>query len=287
MLFLLIKPNKSFLYSYPEDGCKGRNMFIYNKMIGEEKTSILFLGSSHTMNAIDDSLISEYLKINTLNIGLCGLGKNKEYMILKDWTTYHKNKPDIVVIECNHWENTYSYSNFGYMADSKDVLQGFFVFNRNMHEDIINAIKVRIAYLLEKNKYTSVSNEKYGYLENPMQLDLAIAQEKKLARTKKWELEKKNILSSIEFSYPNFYIKQISKLCKDNNIQIYFIYLPAYGYPTKSPLHIEFLQQYGKVLITPTAIDEDIKYWADDEHHNRLGAEKISKEIALLLKDNF
>lgn len=284
LLLFGIKPSKAYTYSYPTDGCKGRNKFIYEKIIDQKNYDILFIGSSHTMNAINDSIITFNTKQQSLNLGLCGLGKNKEYMILKDWIQQHEQTlPKKIFIECNHWENTYSYNNYGYMADANDIVDGMFLWNRSMHMDFVNALKVRIDYIYETENKFSVDTDKYGFLLNPMQLDHEIAKQKKNARVKKWEKEKQNLLGSLEFSYPNYYVQKIAKLCNKNNIQLYFLYLPSYGWPTKQPMHTKFLAQYGPVVILPSSIDEQLNLWADDEHHNRLGAEKISNELNLYL----
>jgi hypothetical protein len=77
-------------------------------------------------------------------------------------------------------------------------------------------------------------------------------------------------------NFARTYLSKIHKLCKENNIQITFLYIPAYASPLARPKEFETYSKYGNILIVPRYILENKNNWYDEGHLNQSGAKALS-----------
>lgn len=138
----LYNPPKKYRYSHISGACKFQSEWIYATFNDTNHYDVICIGSSKTMNAVQDSFISFHTNYNVINIVLCGLGRNKDYVLLDDFIKNHITKPKMLILECNAWENTHSNSDFAYLADGSLLLENFFTFNRERFSDVHNALQL-------------------------------------------------------------------------------------------------------------------------------------------------
>ena len=88
LLIIIVPVNKRQKYLGLENDCFNHAIWIYDRLYKNSKpVDIAFLGSSHTINGINDKLIEEELKrynMTAANFGYCRLGRNLSYVLLKE-----------------------------------------------------------------------------------------------------------------------------------------------------------------------------------------------------------
>ena len=281
--------SKDFAYHFIEGDCYNHGAWIYDR-IAKNLTpiDIAFIGSSHTIHAIQDKMIEQLLDSNDhlVNLGYCRSGRNFEYILLK-MLLEHK-KPKLIVIEVYEDEVKNSHDIFPYLADTKDLLLTPTLINRDYFSDIYNGAVARLEYFKAKYifsvKVAEPTTELYGYgatdrtaTEEELAKNIA-AWEKRLARFEPESIEK------IKIKYPFAYLAKMIRMIKENNIQMLFIYLPEYGSKLKEPKYAEYYQNAGSLLIPPQFIFDDPTNWMDATHLNDKGSKLISSWIAKQIK---
>jgi hypothetical protein len=70
------------------------------------------------------------------------------------------------------------------------------------------------------------------------------------------------------------------RFCKKQEIDIIFLYLPAYGSPQDQPREYDTYKEMGALLLPPEVILKNKQHWFDENHLNQAGAEKLSLWVA-------
>src|SRR5687767_9647068 len=74
-------------YHYLTKDCEGRGAWMYRRIFERpEPVDVAFLGSSHTINGINDTLINQQLigkKMTACNLGYCRLGRDLQLVLIK------------------------------------------------------------------------------------------------------------------------------------------------------------------------------------------------------------
>src|SRR5688500_10631219 len=84
-------------------GCGEQGRWIYNRIfVNPKNIDVAFIGTSHMMGAVQDSLINELLRkkgssIEVANLGFCRGGRDLHYEIVKDILRHKKVK--LLVVE--------------------------------------------------------------------------------------------------------------------------------------------------------------------------------------------
>jgi hypothetical protein len=106
-------------------------------------------------------------------------------------------------------------------------------------------------------------------------MDAALLEEFKVNKSGKATVKSEKVWERRD-KYPKHYLEKIFRLCKKNNIEISFLYLPAYGTIYKEPINYNYYKNIGKVYIPPSDILDDKNNWRDYDHLNYAGGEKVS-----------
>jgi len=137
ILALIFLPvNKRFFYQGLKDDCSNHATWIYDRLYNNSKPmDIVFMGSSKTINGINDQLIGDTLNngMGVINMGYCRLGNNLYYSFLKELIEVRKIK--VLVMEVREDENRYSHPVFPYLASFSDVVCAPVLFNKNYLSD--------------------------------------------------------------------------------------------------------------------------------------------------------
>lgn len=278
--------DRSFAYHYIEKDCGGHGKWVYNRIFKNPKpVDIAFIGSSRTIHGIMDwHLENQLTQINNdslhlLNLGYCRLGRNMDYLLLKE--LLKTKQPKIVILEVREDGSRYSHPIFPYLAESQDVLWPVAFFNRDIFKDAYLALETRFEYQKKKllKQLPSVNEQafsSYGYGMSQNIADTVLLQQKKSIRIQRAKKAVKGIARSLHMQYSRKYLAKIATLAKHKNIQLFFLYLPEYGTPIQKPLEFSIYKHYGTVWIPPHSILTNSKNWMDDGHLNDFGAKELS-----------
>lgn len=284
-LLYLLPVNNRLLYAGLSSDCGNRAIWLHDWLYNNPKTAdIVFLGTSHTINGIDDEYVEQQLKsknIKIINMGYCSFGVNLYYHLLKELIK-HK-KPRQIVIEIRNEEDRYTHPIFAYVSSNSDVLTEPLLFNRDYLKDNYMHLyyKLEVIHNLTFGNTTNatIRTENYGCRNfsdtapSDMLNNIKTERQKPHPPEPKWE-------SDFNMAYPRAWYTRIGKLCRDNNISIIFLYIPAFGEPYKLPEEYSTYTQYGKVLMPPDSLFGNIHYWFDEGHLNKAGAKALSEWIA-------
>jgi hypothetical protein len=290
-LIILYPINKRLKYQGLKDDCFNHGIWIHDRIFqNNTPINIVFLGSSHTINSINDELISNKTFIgNAANIGYCRLGSDLNYILLKETLT--QKNPTHIIIEVREDEDRYSHPIFPYVADNKDVLMANMLFNK----DILKNIWTHFAYNIEmtqdilykQQSHIEIKTNNFGF--SPIE---DTASSEVLEIFKRSKAEPKTSLTTLENDFhENFsrvYLKKIYDLCKGENKKIFFLFIPSYGTDTniEKPKEYDTYIKYGAVLIPPNEIFSNKKNWHDEHHLNKSGANELSLWLITKINNN-
>ena len=123
VLIFVIPVDSRMKFEGLKDDCFNHGIWIYDRIHNNEKaTDIVFLGSSLTINSINDPLIEQGLDNTTsvVNFGYCRLGMNMNYALWKE--VLKKKKPRYLILEVREGGGRYGHPIFPYVAASEDVI---------------------------------------------------------------------------------------------------------------------------------------------------------------------
>jgi hypothetical protein len=275
IIISLIQVNKRSNYLGLKDDCANHGIWIYDRITSNnKKIDIAFIGSSHTINGINDKLISERLKTKeAVNFGYCRFGRNLSYVLLKE--IYERKKIKQLVLEVTENEDQYSHPVFPFLASTKDVLFPNLFFNRDIITDIWSHFAFKIEIFQDKfysdELKTPLNTRDFGKLNSTDTASVNLLDATKNTVNKKSKFEQ-----DFRANFARVYLRKISDFCKENKIQLTFLYIPSYVERTAKPIENQTYIKYGKVLIPPRRILNKQANWYDENHLNQSGADELS-----------
>jgi len=291
VLILIMPVNQRLKYIGLKHDCFNHGIWIYDRIFNNSKPiDVVFLGSSHTINGINDQLIEENIhndQLAVVNFGYCRLGRNLDYVLLKE--ILKKKHPKYLFLEVREDEDRYSHPIFPYIASDKDVLFPWPFFDKNILSDIWTHFSYKIElfqdWIFFNTLEMPIRKNDFGFASSTDTASGKILNETKLKRNKpRPELTKPE--RDFHMSFARGYIKRIHKICKENHIKVVFLYLPSYGTSLNKPKEYDTYLKYGEVWIPPDQIMQNPAHWHDENHLNRAGAAQLSQWIADKIKKN-
>jgi hypothetical protein len=272
-----------------KEDCSYQGIWLFDRIHNNPTPAdVIFFGSSHTINGIDDEIIEKELNIPSLhvvNFGYCRYGVNIYPALLKE--VLLAKKPKILFLEVREDENRYSHPVFPYIADARDIFLATPFFNRDLVRDYFDSFLYRLRLLkvqyFKKDSVVPFRTGNFGFMGSK-----DTASKPFLEKVKQDHEKPKAKLKSLErffyMTYPRIYLEKLSDICKENNVRLCFLYIPEYGSSEKEPLEMMTYSKYGNVLIPPHEIFEDPDNWFDENHFNHAGAGKLSTWIEMEIK---
>lgn len=285
VLLYFLPVQRRLKYQGLKDDCFNHGIWIHDRIF-EHQTPIdlAFLGSSHTINGIDDKTLSDSLKIKVANLGYCRLGINLSYVLLQELLQGKKIKT--LVLEIRETEDRYSHPVFPHLASSSEVLFPHPFFNRDLGSDIWMHFSYKIELTQEylySQKKAAFQSQSWGYAPHEDTANREI-----LFKIKEERQANDKHLSSFAYrfynAYPESYLKDVYQLCQEQQIELLFLYSPAFGAREKRPSGYDLYRKYGQVLLPPQALLDDPNHWHDENHLNRAGGQKLSAWLVKQLK---
>jgi hypothetical protein len=291
VVVLFVMPlDKRFSYAFLQDNCMNKGSWLQERIfMNKEPIDIAFIGTSHTIDAIDDdifqaSLQKQGIDATPLNMGYCRMGRNMDYALIKD--LFKHKQPQYIILEIREKENRDGHMDFGYVADSRDVLAPVLFFNDNIVTDIYNAVVVRMEAL--KNKIVARNTIHLSTIAPYKKLpDSTVADRAYLEDRKEHNRSWKYTTGFARWFYNQYsfsYIDKIIGLAATNNCKVMFLYLPEYG-SIPAPEEMKFYTARGKVLIPPADVYGNPAFWKDREHMNCMGAQTLSHWLATAFRE--
>ncbi len=289
-IILLTQPtHKKRAYHYLTEDCEGRGAWMYRRLFeSQQPIDIAFLGSSHTINGINDTLINQLLATqsspfkNTCNLGYCRLGRDLTYVLMKH--ILEQKKTRVFIVEVLPDEPKFSHPIFPFLAEMKDIVEPQTMWNRSYPNNLYSAAVARLMYVRqdlfkEPYAYKYGLREQSGFSTNTFFADsvqlIAKKERRFLNRHKSHTWTRK-----INLPYSRAWLANIYALSKKNNCQLIFLYIPPYGSAEKEPIELATYQKYGEVWLPPDTLLENKRNWYDDEHLNLQGAHSFSTWVA-------
>lgn len=271
---LLPLPRRMQFAQLSED-CYDHALDVYDRLADRNKAiNVLFLGSSRTLNAVDDHYLSEQTGRATYNAAYCRLGRNLEFSLLQLALENHPIKT--VVVEVGYQERNYSHPVFPFLAAPSEVLAAPFAHDRWLSDTWKAAVyrtELLQHYYLGKPSLLPGRTNTYAYggLADTLTVFPEVAAPT-LAT-----------ISGAPARVPTHYLQRIKTLCADHAVQLHFLYLPAFKHQQQTPIYASFYEQSGKLLL-PTSATFAPNNWADDNHLNRSGARALSEWLLTVLQ---
>jgi hypothetical protein len=285
LLIWLVPVDRRQRFIQLKEDCSWHGIWFFDR-VHHNKTpvDVAFLGSSHTINGIMDEAVEKQLgdgSLHVVNFGYCRYGVNIYPVLLKEILL--TKKPKILFLEVREDENRYSHPVFPYIADARDIFLATPFFNRDLARDYFNAFLYRIRLLkaqyFHKDSLAPFREGDFGYMGSKDTASKAFLEKVRLERMKP-KVRPGRLERDFYMTYPRIYLRKLSALCVENDVQLCFLYLPEYGSPEKEPAEMMTYRKYGTVLIPPHEIFEDPANWGDESHLNTAGAGKLSAWVA-------
>lgn len=274
------RTNREFNYSYIKGDCDARGKLFFKKLFADcNNIDYLFVGSSKTMNGINDGLIEDSLNtgdtvyLHLYNAGYCRFGRNLDYLFCKEFADEHKLKK--IFLEVRTDESTSSHPVFAYLANGNEIIEGFKVFNPKVFTEVynhtlMNLNAARCVLKLDKFERNKEDLQLHGW--NNIDRIMPKADLDEYYQKEKNKLAKNLInTDAFEYIYSDFYLEKIHSLCVKQNIELNFIYLASYGNVSKTPAFKSKYEKWGKVIIGPDSIFSNPAYFKDVAHFNTAG----------------
>lgn len=90
------------------------------------------------------------------------------------------------------------------------------------------------------------------------------------------EADTSSLLRKVKMNFPKYFITEIVSMTKEQNVEIYFLYLPGYLRIPSVPKELAFYNKLGTVLIPPSEIFSTASNFTDENHLNDSGSGKLA-----------
>lgn len=296
ILFILLfcfPVQKKEAYTYITNDCYDRSSWFYQRIFENDKpVDILFLGTSHTICSVRDSVIEAAISstekyTHVLNCGYCRLGISLQYTLLKEVCT-HK-KPQLVLFEVREQEDRFSHEMFPYIADTKDIFHAPLLFNTHYLSDIFTAAENRFTLIKIQLKQSSPQADtvfsEYGFWERGETASEDELRKKQIQQEEFAADTMNNFQKLFSLHYSEMYVRRMVDLCKEKNISFLFYYIPSYYDIKGEPVNADFYNAFGEIISPPRRILDNKKNWSDEGHLNTAGADAVTEWMTDFLKN--
>ncbi len=271
-------------YAYLGDDCMGRAPWVYQRLSQDTSTcEVAFIGSSHTLNGVNDSLLSALTGRPVANFGYCRLGRNLQWVLAN--RILQTKKPRVLVIEVKETEDQLSHPLFPYLASSKEVFFPAWQWNVRLFSDAAQAFTWRLEYCQKRVQgvtlpQTAGDIRQFGYLNSDHTAPLADL-EKAAKRRHKTIAPASDWQAATTLAFPLHYLEKMALLCEEQQVRVVYLYLPSYGCDPEMGIEGKaWYEAHGELWIPPATILTDPAHWGDDNHLNAQGAEKLTRWLA-------
>ncbi|UTW63586.1 hypothetical protein KFE98_05400 [bacterium SCSIO 12741] len=279
LLLVALPVERQQQYNSVVDDCSGRGAWLYDQVFDQsDSLEWVFIGASHVMCGIQDSLLASELNVpNLVNLGYCRTGRNFQYSVVKGLLEKHQVRH--LVLGVLEKEPRFSHPIFPFVATSGELFTSPLWYNPDYLSDTWKHLAFKTE-LIQDRVYSNTAHPKitlgrYGYFALHQTISPEVAERERLFRARE-EPEEFAWETAFYRNYSNQYLRKIAAECAKHGVKIYFLYLPAFGTRYALPRDHELYEPLGTILVPPTEILINTEYWADGHHFNRAGAHALS-----------
>ena len=251
----------------------GRNNYIMKDLSNRD---ILIFGSSRAIHHYNPTLIGDSLKMSCYNCGEDGMGIILSYSRLKAILTRHT--PKVIIYDIEPTYDLYENDNERYLGKLKFFYPNYgtkIVFDDisttekfKMHSLLYRYNSQLIDILIQRLSSSPVTGQDYTYspIKKTMDYEPIIS-----------HINNKQI-DTLKMKYLNSFIR----VCKYNNISLFFVLSPKYRNYTELRFFIDLCKNNNVPLLnhfTDSYFNMNKKYFSDQTHLNEDGAILFSKTI--------
>lgn len=84
---------------------------------------------------------------------------------------------------------------------------------------------------------------------------------------------------AIQGTLPDFYLQRLSRLARQHEAQLYFVYMPTYLSMYPSPQALDYFSRMGQVVVPSLERLYKIEYWRDARHLTPAGARLFTGDL--------
>lgn len=273
------------------------------RSLSPQSLDIFFLGSSHFLSGIDPAIVDSVSGKNSYNMARVGLNAASAYVLLNEVLT--TQSPKVVVLDIFY--RTFTATGSGHLYDfGYSTLDGnkvaFARENFNFYEQTrlffptyvykthFPALRPLLGLKAKKDNWEELHFK--GYIRHNSTIsEAALVQNEFINYTfRPEEITEENLE----------YLDKIVQLCKERDIQLVWVTTPLPDACLKSMVNRQAIDDYFEGLANryripyinynneglrqKIAFDDRLDY-SDDDHVNYLGAEKMSKDLAMRFRD--
>lgn len=260
---------------------------------------IAFIGTSHTMNGIDDQGIQENLAKNGLsaevtNLGAMWMGRDLHLMLVKQLLA-HK-KPKMIILEINEHEPPYGHPLMPYVALASDMFCCSFWADFNFPKMYLLFLKEQLygglagIWPAANAKPAPTRTWQYGWDPIDRTWNPDVRHRRSLGDRLEDAVGRgpREAAYRLVSTYGNQTVKQIVETARANGVPVVFLYLPEYAFAADpAPDSLALYNDLGPILLPPPEIVRDSSNWGDFAHLNRAGSLKIVPYLSTAIADYF
>lgn len=299
-------PHDKFVrYQSLNDGEAPTSYWVYERIhFDPTPIDIAFVGTSRTglslhSRRLEEDLARRGVAAKAVTLYQVRSGINMQYVLVKELLDNRKVK--LLVLEMAEREERKSHEDFIYLADSSDILSEPIFINPSYLLDVSRLpgrqVKLFLRTQLQRLGWSGPEFVLPPYVgpnldhaefittldgvRHPRD-DLHTREEMEELRIKEERSYTPTLLpiflSDIEFRIPRYYEQRILDLAQAHGTKVAFLYAPRYGGPEQPPPFARY--QERAQLINPWSQLNDPRFWADENHVNWTGAQRMTDFVA-------
>ena len=297
LLMMIVPLDREYAYSYAEKDSPNFP-FVYGRIFENlQPVDLAFIGTSRTMAAVDDGTLEQTLsssygkELKIANLGVNRNGRNLHWVITRH--LFEKKKPKGLVLEVPTSEGKFSHLDYPYIASTGQLFTSRVIGNKSYLQNIGAGTEVRFLYYrdgilgsradsvapLDLRDHSHLLFDSITVADPALLADFESRRMTKIPRN----LPQDNIGKMAfwwKYSFSKSYIKRIAEECRENGVQLYFLYLPGYGMPVSQPVDTEWYASLGTFWIPPDTLFRNPKNWHDPDHLSAYGTQKLTVWLA-------
>lgn len=296
LLTFVQRPISERLNTLHDDGL--RIAEVYERIVQDPRPiDIAFVGTSHTMNGIDDQSIQESLAKDGLpakvaNLGAMWMGRDLHLMLTKQLLA--NKRPKVIILEINEHEPPYGHPLMPYVASASDMFCCNFWADFNFPKMFLLFLKEQLYGALSSIWAAPASMPgpaktwEYGWDPIDRAWNPEAAHRHSLGERLEDALGRAPRAAAYRLvsTFGNETVKQIVDVAQSSGVPVVFLYLPEYAFAADPvPDDLAFYNDLGPVVLLPRDIVSNPSSWGDFAHLSRTGSLRLVPYLSATIAD--
>jgi hypothetical protein len=273
---------------------------------------VVFIGTSHTVFGVDDETVERSCRnaggksCASVNFAIEHLGRDMHWLLTRE--VLEARHPKLLVVEVQETEYRALHPAFAYLADAGDLFSAPLIINTSYFDDLVRlplrqislsaqtlapslfGVHRKFIPALYRGRHWVDAYAEYGSIAHPAAHPVprtGVASnaelERERAHSESDDASRTHLpmsLRPLEYRANLLYLEALLTLAREKNIEIRFLYMPAYrGPPT--PGFASFYDRFAPTWLMPREIVDNHEMWLDVAHLNYAGATALSQWLGM------